>query len=496
MERAGTGTADDATPGRGSFGTRRDVENLVDTATARRLIGWKAIGQFLGCTERTARRWEADRALPVHRIPGGGRSPVWADPNELTAWLQALPSDVQATLRAEATTDAVDAPAAAEPAPTEPPSAPPPAADTSEPAPLATPGSRWAIALLVLIGVGVAIALWQLHARQAAPAAVHAGPYDDNPQARETYMTARFELATRSADSLAAAERGFRQLVGQFPDRATGWSGLADTYLMEREFGALGDEVAYPEAERAARTAVALDPQLADGWLDRAFVEWWWHGDSAAAFRDFGTALSLDPGSAKAHHWYATALSAHGDTAHSLEEIARARTLDPDNRAIVADEAWLRFDAGGRDSGVATLEHLAQLDPGFVSWHYYLAQAYLILGRDEDYLREAQTVARLRAKPDDVERMRLADAQFRNGGRTAMLAQLTTSEAAAFESGTGSAVTVAEFRALDNDRAGMLKWLGVAETRHDHNLSALRGLPEFAAFRADPAFMAIVNRLP
>ena len=67
-----------------------------------RLVGWKAIGQFLRCTERTARRWEAYRGMPVHRIPGGGRSSVWASADELSSWLQALPSDVQATLRAEA----------------------------------------------------------------------------------------------------------------------------------------------------------------------------------------------------------------------------------------------------------------------------------------------------------------------------------------------------------------------------------------------------------
>src|SRR5271170_3926104 len=67
----------------------------------RRLIGWKAIGQFLGCTGRTARRWESERALPVHRVPGVGRSSVWADPEELTTWLRALPREVQADLRAE-----------------------------------------------------------------------------------------------------------------------------------------------------------------------------------------------------------------------------------------------------------------------------------------------------------------------------------------------------------------------------------------------------------
>ena len=78
----------------------------TDGSGGRRLVGWKAIGQFLRCTERTARRWEAYRGMPVHRIPGGGRSSVWASPDELSGWLQALPTDVQATLRAEAGSDA------------------------------------------------------------------------------------------------------------------------------------------------------------------------------------------------------------------------------------------------------------------------------------------------------------------------------------------------------------------------------------------------------
>jgi len=55
---------------------------------------------------------------------------------------------------------------------------------------------------------------------------------------------------------------------------------------------------------------------------------------------------------------------------------------------------------------------------------------------------------------------------------------------------------VAEYRALANDRDGMLKWLTTAENTHDHNLPTLRGYPEFAAYRSDPEFVKIVQRLP
>jgi tetratricopeptide (TPR) repeat protein len=447
----------------------------------RRLIGWKAIGFFLSCTERTARRWEADRRMPVHRIPGGGRSSVWASTDELRQWLQALPSEVQETLRAEAGSDtAPSGTGSASPRAVEPPRRTP-----------------WLFAALLVLGLIVVAGLTWNTARRPAPApAVTGGPYDDDPPAREAYMTARFELATRSAESLSAAERGFRQLVGSYPDRAAGWSGLADTLLLLREFGSMGDEVAYPQAERAARTALALDPKLADAWLDQAFVVWWWHGDPSTAFRDFDIALQLDPHSAKALHWYATALYAHGDYEKSLRTIARARALDPNNRAIVADEAWLRFGAGDRAAAVATLERLVNDDRGFESSHFYLSHAYLIMGRDADFLREAKLAAELRRQAEAIDVLSLAEQRFLSGGRQAMLGQLSASEAERFQHGTGSAVVVAEYRALASDREGMLNWLATAESHHDHNLPTLRGYPEFEAYRSDPAFVKVVQRLP
>jgi len=470
----------------------------TDATLGRRLIGWKAIGQFLGCTERTARRWEVDRALPVHRIPGGSRSSVWANPDELASWLRELPSEVQATLRTAPATPAAPAPANAAPANSARADSAPgvttlsPTASESARRPL-EPVRVGAVLVLLVLTTAAALALTFAVRTPHPPVAQTHGPYDDNAEARETYMTARFYLSARSADSLAAAEQGFRQLVERYPERAAGWSGLADSYLLLREFGSMHDEDAYPQAERAARTALALDPKLVDAWLDQAFVAWWWQGDGGAAFRAFTTALQLDPNSAKALHWYATALYAHGDFERSLQTIARARALDPDSRAIVADEAWLRFGAGQRAESLATLERLTRLDHDFEAPHYYLAHVYLILLRDADFLREAQTAAQLRGQADALAGLRLAEERFRSGGRQAMLDQLSADEAQGLEHGAGSAVIVAAYRALANDRDGMLKWLGVAAARHDHNLPSLRGYPQFLAYRNDPE---ILQRLP
>src|SRR5690349_20953112 len=194
--------------------------------------------------------------MPVHRIPGGGRSSVWATPDELSGWLHALPSDVQATLLAEASSEtATPDSAAAQLTVREAANA-----DTAAPATRGGGGRLLrrsvavaAIFLLVAL-VASALTLWNsAHRAPGHTSTTLRGQYDDDPRARETYMTARFELATRSAASLLAAERGFRELTQSYPDRAAGWSGLADTYLLLREFGSMRDDLAYPQAERAAR---------------------------------------------------------------------------------------------------------------------------------------------------------------------------------------------------------------------------------------------------
>ena len=59
----------------------------------RRLDSWKEIAAFFKCDERTVRRWEKERGMPVHRAPGGAGGRVFAYSDELSAWLVAPAND-------------------------------------------------------------------------------------------------------------------------------------------------------------------------------------------------------------------------------------------------------------------------------------------------------------------------------------------------------------------------------------------------------------------
>lgn len=55
---------------------------------SEKLLSWKEIAAFLDRDVRTVRRWEEERGLPVHRIPGGKGASVFAYTNELEDWLR------------------------------------------------------------------------------------------------------------------------------------------------------------------------------------------------------------------------------------------------------------------------------------------------------------------------------------------------------------------------------------------------------------------------
>ena len=58
-----------------------------------RLDSWKDIAGYLGREVRTVQRWESERGLPVHRLPGGDKPRVYALKSELGSWLQTSPPE-------------------------------------------------------------------------------------------------------------------------------------------------------------------------------------------------------------------------------------------------------------------------------------------------------------------------------------------------------------------------------------------------------------------
>ncbi len=70
-------------------GFQRSMNAPRDTeSSSRRLNSWKEIADFLDRDVRSVQRWEHERGLPVHRIPGQKGGAVFAYEAELEDWLR------------------------------------------------------------------------------------------------------------------------------------------------------------------------------------------------------------------------------------------------------------------------------------------------------------------------------------------------------------------------------------------------------------------------
>src|SRR5580692_1516160 len=97
-------------------GTRSDNSpgKRQDRRTDQRLDTWKEIGAFFGRDERTVKRWEDQRGLPVHRVPGSGRGSVYAYTSELSEWLKTAETRVSVTTTVDDPPSSSEIPAVAD----------------------------------------------------------------------------------------------------------------------------------------------------------------------------------------------------------------------------------------------------------------------------------------------------------------------------------------------------------------------------------------------
>ncbi len=232
-------------------------------SVGQRLTSWKEIAAFLGRGERTVKRWEQSRGLPVRRYPGAANASVFAYVDEIEAWLRGHGEE-------QARVPEVIAGSASLPEPQ-----------------VTWRFKRWPAAglgVLAVIATAVALAFVALTVAHVQPAK-STRIRDRLPSAavNELYVSGLHEWQTRTPASLARSIADFHQAIARAPDFAKAYAGLAAAYNLQREFSALPPEQLYPKAEEAAIQAIALDPSLASAHAALAFDLFYWSRNPSAA---------------------------------------------------------------------------------------------------------------------------------------------------------------------------------------------------------------------
>ena len=374
------------------------------------LQGWKEIADYVARDERTVKRWEKQRRLPVRRMPGKGRANVYVLVTELDEWLNHAPP-----VSAQQTT-----------------------------VPVTPFALRWLLmaAGMLLLCVAVILAAARLHRRHVPGTSmvpmsvryVSRVPGVDDLTLRGIYLYEK-----RTPDSLARAEQTLQQALAKDPADAPAWSALAITDLLSREYAALPDAVAYPRARDEAQKALALDPNFSDAHASLAFVLYFWDEHPAAAEEEFRTALRLNPNSALAHQWYGSVLTHEGRFADALQHLDTAQRLEPNSTAILASRAYALGLAGHRDQAIDMLNAITEQDPNFSGAHYRISVLCMVPPANIPCaLRERRRWATLMHHDDEIAEDTAAERAYRRGGEPAMWRALLQWEKAHHPAGTMS----------------------------------------------------------
>ena len=435
------------------------------TGGTRRLRSWKEIAAYFGTDERTVKRWEA-RGLPVQRVPGGARTPVYADTQALDQWMSgksAIPAPTGDT-----------------------------GADAAKSARRARLMAGIGIAAATTIGLS-AIALTRNDTAEA-PQPRH----QPSQRAVDLYTAAVYQADRATPESMRRAISLFGQAITDDPAYAEAYAGLAQAYLRLRVFAAVTEAEAYPRAKAAAQRAIELDPNLSQAHAAIGYVSFYSDWDFARGLRHFAEATRLDPRSAAGRYQYGIALLHSGDPAAALRELEAAQRLDPRSRSILADKGFILYLIGRRDEGTALLQQVITNDPDYVMAHQYLSLIHLSEGDWRAGLAESETVARMR---QDRGRLALAASARRalnEGGGEAMLRSVLAGHRRLHAAGREPAYVLAEFHALLGEREPALHYLRQSIAAREPLALMMRFDPLLRRLHGDPEFrqLAIQIGLP
>src|SRR2546428_11095152 len=126
-----------------------------------------------------------------------------------------------------------------------------------------------------------------------------------NPEAYELYLQGRFFWNKRTGPDLRKSIDYFNQAIAKDPNYAQTYGALAQSWILLPAYNGGAPADCGPQAEAAARKALAIDPTSSDALVALAYYKELYEFDFAGGVREFERVIQLNPNDATAHHWFA-----------------------------------------------------------------------------------------------------------------------------------------------------------------------------------------------
>jgi len=315
----------------------------------------------------------------------------------------------------------------------------------------------------------------------------------NSAEAYQLYARGRFHSYKLTPAEITKGIEYFQRAIEIDPQYALAYAGISDStrsLVLSAEYPPVEN---FERSLTAARKAIELDGQLAEGHVARGMISFWYERDWVATETEFKEALELDPNSALAHLYYAHLLSNTGRHAEAVEEARKARIIDPVSPFVSSVEGLFLMQADRLDEAIVQFDKASDVDPNFWMPHMFKARALI----EKRMFQEAEVSARRATDLSPAQSISIAYESYaaaKQGKRdkaTALLNELTQRSRDRYVPPYHLAIAYIGL----GDRGNALTQLEQGVAEYDSKVVFLKVEHTWDELRAEPRFVELIRQL-
>jgi TolB-like protein/DNA-binding winged helix-turn-helix (wHTH) protein/Tfp pilus assembly protein PilF len=310
----------------------------------------------------------------------------------------------------------------------------------------------------------------------------------ENPEAYQAYLQGKY-FAARGQDKedLNKAVSYTDQAIQLDPKYAAAWAQRSQVMENLAGLGLIESNEGFRRARESAEKAIALDPNLAAGYLRLARIQmshdWDWDGAEVSLRK----AAMLEPGSAEVFHGRAYLARRLGRTDEAIELYKLAVALDPLRANFQLALGYELFYQGHYDEALAALQKAEEMNPHLSGLYVTRGKVLFSEGRNEEALAEME---KEKGEGESLSGEALAYyAQGRSEDSDKALKQLIATHQ------NDSAFQIGEIYAYRGEVDKAFEWLERAYRQHDPGTPEMKTSPLMKSLLPDPRCAELLKKM-
>jgi serine/threonine-protein kinase len=309
------------------------------------------------------------------------------------------------------------------------------------------------------------------------------------PEAHDAYLRGLAAVARGSGTSYVRAVEMLRKSVELDPGYAPAWAALSTAlYWVADQTTTWDPKVEWPRAQAAAEKAIALAPNLADGYAARAGLRQTFLLDWDGARADLERARALNPGTPGLMEQQGQLLSTLGRLPESLVALKEAAALDPLSADVQTAMGTVYLGTGELALAEAASARALELSPEHGRAARTLGFALLLQRR----FPEARAAFHRSTNEFFVN---MGDAMVEHSLGHRADSQRALDKIREGNSALKGSYQLAQVYAWRGEPEQAFTWLVHAVEEHDPGVTYVKTDPLLRPLSADPRFAALLQRL-